>query len=368
MADFVANLLPNAALSAVGLQPGFQTAGIGEVSSGSLFPQVEWGFSTPGIFRPTPIVMAKSSRARKKTPYRPAARRRPPDPVLDPKPEKPQKPESALKRFVRRFVWDPVRYDEDTFDYLKRETRGGIDQKKLMGNSTAAFAGHGKDRKQTKWFVDAVRKVMRPEWKVGYKARVLEIGSGNGALAREISNQLGIVVHELDMMPREAATDMTQGDMKDMPFRNGGFPVVVSSFAVEYGGAPALREVYRVLPTRGKFIALVHHKHSSIAGNAIRLFKSPIGKAMKLAYEILYGVRLTRLIFALPLIPYGSFIRLGEEFKRVAYEDRADAIRQFEQAGFRRKKIKITDACAPRILWGKGKPDVNFGYFIVAEK
>ena len=37
MADFVANLLPNAALSAVGLQPGFQTAGIGEVSSGSLF-------------------------------------------------------------------------------------------------------------------------------------------------------------------------------------------------------------------------------------------------------------------------------------------------------------------------------------------
>lgn len=102
--------------------------------------------------------------------------------------------------------------------------------------------------------------------KIGPGSRVLEIGSGAGDIAYQLS-EAGAQVTGVDFSARmvEVATrcypDMIfrQADAEQLPFEDNSFDVVVANFVVHHLARPEVvfREVRRVLKPRSRFVFVV---------------------------------------------------------------------------------------------------------------
>ncbi|MGM0526571.1 MAG: class I SAM-dependent methyltransferase [Pseudomonadota bacterium] len=122
--------------------------------------------------------------------------------------------------------------------------------------------------------------------KVNNDSSIVDIGSGNGALALFIADYC----QQQGLSPSIAAVDLATLDLKavarqrpavaplvdtitvyqqtsatDMPFADGSVTDVVSQFGFEYMPLQqTLVEVFRVLEPGGRFAALIHHQQSSV--------------------------------------------------------------------------------------------------------
>lgn len=127
-------------------------------------------------------------------------------------------------------------------------------------------------------------------------AKVLDVGSGNGALAVLASDysedkKLALDVHAADaamidpkqifsgddeMLKKLAKiTFHTETPMEKLPFEDNSVDLVISQFAFEYADQnPALKEILRVLKPAGRLVMMSHNKASSLvkdsaAGNEV---------------------------------------------------------------------------------------------------
>lgn len=99
--------------------------------------------------------------------------------------------------------------------------------------------------------------------------RVLDVGCGTGAVAREAAKRIGPTgrVVGLDLNPRMLAVagrlapeiEWRQGDAGDLPFDDDAFDVVLSQYAAMFFPDPALAlgEMWRVLAPRGRLAVAV---------------------------------------------------------------------------------------------------------------
>lgn len=116
-------------------------------------------------------------------------------------------------------------------------------------------------------------------------SRILDIGSGNGPLAR-----LLVELYDYELRPHLDAVDLSevappwlstvidpQGKLRfhsrtcleELPFTNDTFSLVVSQYGFEYGDAQrGCREVARVLQPEGRIILLMHDAGSRLAAVA----------------------------------------------------------------------------------------------------
>lgn len=116
--------------------------------------------------------------------------------------------------------------------------------------------------------------------RVGPGDRVLDIGCGTGAVAREAAKRVGATgrVAGIDLNPRmlEVARRLApeiewrQGDAGDLPFEDGAFDVVVSQYAMMFFPDPvlALGEMWRVLAPGGRLAVAVCGRLADTGGYA----------------------------------------------------------------------------------------------------
>jgi SAM-dependent methyltransferase len=89
--------------------------------------------------------------------------------------------------------------------------------------------------------------------------RVLDLGAGNGWLARRLVRRFDVVALDLDGGPtalgalRGTAVGRVRGELERLPFGDGRFDAVVAAAALHYtsDAAETFREVARVLQPRG---------------------------------------------------------------------------------------------------------------------
>jgi len=92
--------------------------------------------------------------------------------------------------------------------------------------------------------------------------RVLDLGAGNGWLARRLAGRFDVVAMDIDAGPtslgalRGGAVPPVRAELERLPFRDGCFDAVVAAAALHYSSdaAETFREVARVLSPRGVLV------------------------------------------------------------------------------------------------------------------
>jgi SAM-dependent methyltransferase len=100
--------------------------------------------------------------------------------------------------------------------------------------------------------------------------RLLEIGPGRGEMAERFAGELGVEVIGVDQSPRMVeltwarGVEAVVGDVRDLPFRDGVFDVVVAAWMLYHVAelGRALTEIRRVLRPDGAFIAATNSERS----------------------------------------------------------------------------------------------------------
>lgn len=115
---------------------------------------------------------------------------------------------------------------------------------------------------------------------LGHRARILDLGCGNGAvalLAAHTAAERGVYweIHGVDLAaidPARAVSGVTfhpATPMSATPFAGGYFDLVTGQFAIEYGDPPrVLAEVSRVLRPGGRAAFVVHLRESAVVATA----------------------------------------------------------------------------------------------------
>jgi len=174
--------------------------------------------------------------------------------------------ESKIKAFFqskfwlkfKRLIWNPPSFEGSSFLLAK--------ENELPKIPRLSFAMHKKGKPLTNFIVNAVGRFVRDDWKDAAEPKIIEVGAGSGALASAMVTETGAKVLEVDLFEGGAsAGNRMIANMTDMNrVGTGSMKVAVSSFAFEYEGPPAAREIFRVLAPDGHFVALAHHARSAI--------------------------------------------------------------------------------------------------------
>ncbi|WP_185830022.1 MULTISPECIES: class I SAM-dependent methyltransferase [Stenotrophomonas] len=116
-------------------------------------------------------------------------------------------------------------------------------------------------------------------------ARVLDVGTGNGAIALLIHRfrpDLQVVGTDLaDVDPRSNVVDgrelfseitfLPRTPMHAIPLADGSVDLIASQYAFEYAAqAPALQEFFRLVGSGGRIALILHSTHSEIARISVR--------------------------------------------------------------------------------------------------
>lgn len=133
---------------------------------------------------------------------------------------------------------------------------------------------------------------VRESWAVFFAglpegARILDIGTGNGAvalIASETAQLLGrhFEIHGSDLASIDPRRDVPDGSVRmadivfhprvateSLPFESSSFDAVSGQYALEYAPiAAALGEIHRVLRTAGRAQFILHHENSQFVCNA----------------------------------------------------------------------------------------------------
>lgn len=156
---------------------------------------------------------------------------------------------------------------------------------KSLNSFAEGEAAKGYQGEISKFWRDAMQDV-------GKDAVVVDVGTGNGALAALIKAQAKELdaswqihgVDSADIDPAKAFADdasmlqQVEGitfhgntDMCKLPFADDSVDCVVSQFALEYADqAAALKEVNRVLKPGGKLVMMAHHQESALTKDSAR--------------------------------------------------------------------------------------------------
>jgi demethylmenaquinone methyltransferase/2-methoxy-6-polyprenyl-1,4-benzoquinol methylase len=124
---------------------------------------------------------------------------------------------------------------------------------------TAAVLSYGQDPRWRRFLVSRVD--------VGADARVLDVATGTGAVARELRRRFGCTVVALDQsagMLAEArrrlgdAVELVEGEADHLPFADGEFDALTFTYLLRYVEDPAatLRELARVVRPGGVIAGL----------------------------------------------------------------------------------------------------------------
>jgi ubiquinone/menaquinone biosynthesis C-methylase UbiE len=130
-----------------------------------------------------------------------------------------------------------------------------------------------------KWFITA-----NPA-----KTSVLEIGGGNGFLAKCISD-MGFAVVSIDPQPREPSySPVRAGDSTSLEFEDKSFDIIFSSHVLPFitGLDGALSEMKRVLKDSGFMVHIVPTCYSTI----FTLLLQPAGYLIQAAFMLSYGLK-----------------------------------------------------------------------------
>lgn len=146
--------------------------------------------------------------------------------------------------------------------------------------------------------------------------RVLDVGCGTGAVAREAARRVGADgrVVGLDLNPRmlEVARrlapdiDWREGDAGHLPFEEASFDAVVSQFMLMFTPDPAaaLREMWRVLAPRGRLAVAVCGPlaetpgYAALAGLAERVCSAEVVELLRSPFVLGDTARLAELVRA----------------------------------------------------------------------
>lgn len=150
---------------------------------------------------------------------------------------------------------------------------------KTLSSFSEGTAASGYESDVKAFWLEAVKDLPK-------KAKVLDVGTGNGALAvllQEYSqakkkdfevhaadvaeiDPVSIFKDEKAVLPLLKAIKFhSQTGMESLPFEDGELDMVVSQFAFEYADQkPALTELLRVLKPGGQLVMMSHHKKSAL--------------------------------------------------------------------------------------------------------
>jgi len=100
--------------------------------------------------------------------------------------------------------------------------------------------------------------------------RLLEVGPGRGEMAERFARELGAQVIGVDQsermvqLTRERGVEALVGDVRELPFRDGNFDVVVAAWMLYHVAelGRALAEIRRVLRPDGVFVATTNSERS----------------------------------------------------------------------------------------------------------
>ncbi|MEP5765769.1 MAG: class I SAM-dependent methyltransferase [Halieaceae bacterium] len=118
------------------------------------------------------------------------------------------------------------------------------------------------------------RDLLRPLLSQRSEVNLLELACGNGELSelalQAAPGKLSCVGVDLAMgalgslRQRLPTVLAVAADLKQTPFADGSFELVVSQFGVEYAGLPGFQEAARLLRPGGDFAAVVHYRGGAI--------------------------------------------------------------------------------------------------------
>ncbi len=270
---------------------------------------------------------------------------------------------SKMVQWLKKLVWDPVDIGGDCFrwyaEQLKKTPEGLFD-----GDLPKGFFMHVETNPTTRRLLALVNQhAIRPKGEPDpTRPSVLELGSGDGALARIIENQTGLWVLRLDILLADNdACRVKNGDMTHLPFEDNQFGLVLSSFAFEYAGPDALREAFRVLKPGAKFVALVHHQNSGIAD-----LRNWTTRLMRKASFAALNFRLSRKVLPKFVVRQTEFLlRMTNDLQERAFASQEQLRRQLVAAGFAHPEIEV--AMSPPLFSQKGTP-MDVGWIVVAKK
>ncbi|MBI4406719.1 class I SAM-dependent methyltransferase [Candidatus Micrarchaeota archaeon] len=115
------------------------------------------------------------------------------------------------------------------------------------------------------------------------KGRIADLGSGPGNLWKNAPH-LKSRVFSIDVVPNKGLS--ARGSSSALPFRDGSFDHVVSTFALEYMDRhKALSEMRRITRKNGKLILLLHHPDGPVIKSARQAY-SAFGQLINLLKRI----------------------------------------------------------------------------------
>ena len=131
---------------------------------------------------------------------------------------------------------------------------------------------------QSQCLTDApdIRQILTDHWAsfavlLGPGARILDLGCGGGAVARELASArrdihvTGIDVARIPLAIHRQFELLSDTEMETLPFADASFAAAVSQFGYEYSETGrAAEEIARVLAPSARFSFIVHHAASSI--------------------------------------------------------------------------------------------------------